>query len=143
MVSSVRPVFPEGNQCQAEGRYLIADGADYLVVGYGKGWVYHDSAKRLVMDVAVEMFHQIPVEESGVGFQDHKGNLCQRTENIPASKTLFRQAHSLCHTLKRKHRMKSAKLTLMKTLAIFFQNIKFCKAQSRMKFRSILYFCHI
>ena len=39
--------------------------------------------------------------------------------------------------------MKPAKLTLMKTLAVFFQNIKFCKAQSRVNFRNILYLSHI
>ncbi|RGR89154.1 hypothetical protein DWY20_14275 [Phocaeicola coprocola] len=32
---------------------------------------------------------------------------------------------------------------LIKTLAIFFQNIKFCKAQSRVNFRNILYLSHI
>lgn len=117
-----------------QGCYLIADGTDYLVVGYGKGRVYHDSAEHLVVYVAVEMFHQIPVGESSIGFQDHNGNLCRRTENIPASKTLFTQAYGFCHTLKRKHRVKPAKLTLVKTLAIFFQNIKFRKAQSRVNF---------
>ena len=30
--------------------------------------------------------------------------------------------------------VKPAKLTLIKTLAVFFQNIKFCKAQSRLNF---------
>ena len=39
--------------------------------------------------------------------------------------------------------MKPAKLTLIKTLATFFQNIKFCKAQSWVNFRNILYFSHI
>ena len=57
----------------------------------------------LVVEVAVEMFHQLPVGESGVGFQDHKGNLCQRAKNVPASKTLFRQAYGFCHTAKREN----------------------------------------
>ena len=39
--------------------------------------------------------------------------------------------------------MKPAKLTLMKTLAIFFYNIKFYKAQSWVNFRNILYLSHI
>ena len=39
--------------------------------------------------------------------------------------------------------MKPAKLTFFKTLAIFFQNIKFCEAQSRVNFRNILYLSHI
>ena len=43
----------------------------------------------------------------------------------PVAQTLFRQACGFCHTLKREHRMKPAKLTLIKTLAIFLQNIKF------------------
>ena len=51
--------------------------------------------------------------------------------------------HVLCHTFKRKHRMKPAKLTFMKTLAMFFYNIKFCKAQSWVNFRNILYLSHI
>ena len=38
---------------------------------------------------------------------------------------------------------KMDKLTLMKTLAIFFQNIKFCKAQNWVNFRNILYLSHI
>jgi len=67
------------------------------------GWLHHDSTEHLVVYVAVEMFHQIPVGESGVGFQDHKGNLCRRTENVPASKTLFRQAYGFRHTFKREH----------------------------------------
>ena len=45
-----------------------------------------------------------------------------------------RQAGGFCHTFKRKDRMKLAKLTLIKTLAVFFQNIKFCKTQSRVNF---------
>ena len=89
------------------------------------------------------MFHQLPVRESGVCLQDHEGDLHRRTEDVPASQSLFRKAHGLCHTLKRKHRMKPAKLTLMKTLAIFFYNIKFCKAQSWVNFRNILYLSHI
>ena len=89
------------------------------------------------------MFHQLSVGEAGVRLQDHEGNLSRRAEDVPASQSLFRQAHNLCHTLKREHRMKSAKLTLMKTLAIFFYNIKFCKAQSRVNFRNILYLSHI
>ena len=55
----------------------------------------------------------------------------------------FRQTCGFRHMLKRKDRMKSAKLTLMKTLAIFFQNIKFCKAQNWVNFRNILYLSHI
>ena len=39
--------------------------------------------------------------------------------------------------------MKPAKLALMKTLAVFFYNIKFCKAQSRVNFRNILYLSRI
>lgn len=89
------------------------------------------------------MFHQLSVGEAGVRLQDHEGNLCRRTEDVPASQSMFRQAHSLCHTLKWKHRMKSAKLTLMKTLAIFFYNIKFCKARCWVNFRNILYLSHI
>ena len=72
------------------GCYLITDGADYLVVGYGKGRVYHDSAEHLVVYVTVQMFHQLSVGESGVGFQDHEGNLCRKTENVLAPQTLFR-----------------------------------------------------
>ena len=101
--------FPVGGQYLLKGVniktgcYLIADGTDYLVVGYGKGRIYHDSAEYLVVEVAVEMFHQLSVGESGVGFQDHKGNLCQRAKNVPASKTLFRQAYGFCHTVKREN----------------------------------------
>ena len=116
------------------GCHLITDGADYLVVGHGKGRVYHDSAEHLVVYVAVQMFHQLFVGESGVCLQDHEGNLCRRAEDVPASQSLFQQAQGFCHTLKRKHRVKPAKLTLVKTLAVFFQNIKFCKAQSRVNF---------
>ena len=125
------------------GCNLIADGADYLVVGYRERRVYHDSAEHLVVYVAVKMFHQLFVGESGVCLQDHEGNLRRRAEDVPASQPLLRQACSFCHTLKRKHRVKPAKLTLIKTLAIFFQNIKFCKAQSRVNFRNILYLSHI
>ena len=39
--------------------------------------------------------------------------------------------------------MKPAKLTLMKTFAVFFQNIKFCEAQSWVNFGNILYLSHI
>ena len=89
---------------------------------------------HLVVYVHVKMFHQLSVGEAGVGFQGHEGDLCRRTEDVPASQSLFRQAHSLCHTLKWKHRMKPAKLTPIKTLAIFFYNIKFCKAQCWVNF---------
>ncbi len=89
------------------------------------------------------MFHQLSVGEAGVRLQNHEGNLRRRTEDVPASQSLLRQAHSLCHTLKRKYRIKFAKLTLMKTLAIFFYDIKFCKAQSWGNFQNILYLRHI
>ena len=39
--------------------------------------------------------------------------------------------------------MKPAQFTLIKTLAIFFQNIKFCKTQGRVNIRNILYLSHI
>ena len=114
--------------------YLITDGTDYLEVGYGKGRGDHDSTENLVVYVPVQMFHQLPVGESGVCLQDHKGDLCGRTESVPASQAPGRQACGFCHTFKRKDRMKLAKLTLIKTLAVFFQNIKFCKTQSRVNF---------
>ena len=66
------------------GCHLVTDGADYLVVGHGKGRIYHDSAEHLVVYVAVQMLHQLSVGESGVGFQDHEGNLCRRAEDVPA-----------------------------------------------------------
>lgn len=107
--------FPVGGQHFLEefnvmtGCYLITNGTDYFGVGYGsKDRIYHDSAKHLVVYVAVDMFHQLSVKKSGVGFQDHKGNLCQRTENIPAFKTLFRQAYGFCHTFKWENRVKPA-----------------------------------
>ena len=53
----------------------------------------HDSAEHLLMYVPVKMFHQLPVRESGVRLQDHKGGLRRRTEDVPASHSLFRQAH--------------------------------------------------
>ena len=114
-----------------------------LKLGYGKRRIYHDSTEHLVVYIPVEMFHQLPVGESGVGLQDHKGDLCTRTENIPATKTLLRQTCGFGHTLKREQRMKPAKLTIIKTLAIVFQNIKFCKNQSRVNFWNILYLSHI
>ena len=51
------------------GCCLIADSTDYLVFGYGKGRVYYDSSEHLVVYVAVEMFHQQSVGESGIGLQ--------------------------------------------------------------------------
>ena len=148
-VKAVKIGFPVWSQHFLEGiniktgRYLIADSTDYLVVGYGEGRIYHNPAEHLVVYVPVQMFHQLPVRESGVCLQDHKGNLCAGTEYIPAPQMLVRQAHSLCYMLKWKYRMKPAKLTLMKTFAVSFQNIKFCKLQSRVNFWNILYFCHI
>ena len=65
------------------------------------------------------------------------------TEYVPAAQMGFGQAGGFRHTLERKDRMKSAKLTLVKTLAVFFQNIKFCEAQSGVNFRNIVYLCHI
>ena len=62
------------------GCYLITDGTDYLEVGYGKGRGDHDSTENLVVYVTVQTFHQLPVGESGVCLQDHKGELCGRTE---------------------------------------------------------------
>ena len=102
-----------------------------------------DSTENLVVHVPVQMFHQLPVGESGVCLQDHKDDLCGRTEYVPAAQTLFRQTCGFCHTLKQKQRMKPAKPTLMKTLAVFFQNIKFCKAQSRVNFWNFCYLSHI
>ena len=126
-VSSVKPGYPGRNQCQ--GGMLSHYG--YLEVDYGKRWVYHDSTEHLVVYVPVQIFHQLPVGESGVCLQDHKGDLCGRAEYVPTTQVPVRQACGFYHTIKRKQRMKPAKLTLMKTLAIVFQNIKFWKTQSR------------
>ena len=95
------------------------------------------------MYVTVNVFHQLPVGETGIGLQYHKGNLGTRTENVPTSQTLLRQACFFGYTLKREHGMKPAKFTLMKTLAIFFQNIEFCKAECWLNLGNISYFCHI
>lgn len=67
-VSSVRSVLSGVNQYQD----WIYNGTDNLVVGYGKGRIYHDSAEHLVVYVAVQMFHQLPVGESSVGLQSYK-----------------------------------------------------------------------
>jgi len=109
-VSSVKPGLLERINVKA-GCYLITDNTDYLEVDYGKRWA-HDSTEHLVVYVPVQIFHQLLVGES--------------TAQVPV-----RQACGFCHIIKRKHRMKPAKLTLMKTLAIVFQNIKFWKTQSR------------
>ena len=61
---------------------------DYLVVGYGEGRVYHDSAEHLIVYIAVKMFHKLFVGKSGVCLQEHKGNLCRRAEDVPASQPL-------------------------------------------------------
>ena len=106
--------------------------ADNFVAYQNEG--NHNSTENLVVYVPVQMFHQLPVGESGVCLQDHKGDLCGRTEYVPAAQASVRQACGFCHTFKRKDRMKLAKLTLIKTLAVFFQNIKFCKTQSRVNF---------
>ena len=106
------------------GCYLITDNTDYLEVDYGKRWVYHDSTEHLVVYVPVQIFHQLLVGES--------------TAQVPV-----RQACGFCHIIKRKQRMKPTKLTLMKTLAIVFQNIKFWKTQSRVNSWNILYLHHI
>ena len=53
------------------GCYLIRDGSDYIEGGYGKGRGNHNSTENLVVYVPVQMFHQLPVVESGVFLQDH------------------------------------------------------------------------
>lgn len=75
--------------------------------------------KHFVVYVALEMFHQMPVWEFSVKFQDNKGNLCRRTENIPASKPLLTQTYGFCHTFKRKQRVKLVQFTLIKLLRYF------------------------
>ena len=94
----MKPALPGGNQYQ-DWTLSHCGGTDYLVVGYGEGRIYHDPAEHLVVYVPVQMFHQLPVRESGVCLQDHEGDLCAGTEYVPAAQTLVRQAHSLCHTL--------------------------------------------
>lgn len=121
--------LPEGTNVKT-GCCLITDGTDYLEVGYGKGGVCHDSAGHLVVYVVVEMFLRLSVGESSIRLQDHKGAPWGRSENVPATQILFQQACCFCYTLEQKHRMKPAKLILIKTPAVFFQNIKFSKAQS-------------
>ena len=113
-----------------KGCHLITDNTNYLAVGYREEWIHHDFAEHLVVYVSVKMFHQLPVGEADVGFQYHKSNLGRRTENVLAPQTLPRQPCFSCYTVERKHGMKPVKLTLVKTLATFFQNIELCKAQS-------------
>lgn len=125
------------------GCNLIMDSTDYLVVRYRAGRGYHDATEQLIVYVSVKMFYQQPIRESGVSPQYHKGYLCGRTETIPPLLVGLWKAYLFNYTLKRKHRMKAAKFTLMKTLTIFFQNIEFCKAQSRMNFWNLLYLRHI
>ena len=67
MVPSVNQHFLKGINVKT-GCNLIADGTDYLVIGYGKGRVYYDSTEHLVMYVPIQMFYQLPIGESGVGF---------------------------------------------------------------------------
>ena len=64
-----------------------------LVMGRDGG--DHDSTENLVVYVPVQMFHQLPVGESDVCLQDHKGDLCGRTESVPASQAPVRQAAAL------------------------------------------------
>ena len=124
IVSSVRPVSPEGSQCQdgmqsqCRWRWLSCN---WLCGRLGLSWFHRTSGNIYCRwDVTPAVCWKIRCR------LDHKGNLCQRTEYVPASK----QPHGFCHKFKREHWMKSAKLTLIKTHAIFFQNIKFCKAQT-------------
>ena len=114
--------------------YFSTDDTDYLVIIHRAGWIYHDSAEHLIMYVAINMFYQLSVGESDIGFQCHKSNLCGRAETAPAPQPLLRQTCCFCYTVKQKHGVKPAKLTLIKTIMIFFQNIKFCKTQSGVDF---------
>ena len=66
----------------------------------GKDGAVMPPLEHLVVYVVVKMFYQLSVRESGVGLQGHKGNLCGRTENVPASQTLHRQVRDFCHTAK-------------------------------------------
>ena len=111
-VKVIKVRFPMWNQDFLKGINvktgcnLITDNTDDLEVDYWKGRGYHDSAEHQVVHVPVYMFHQLSIGDSGVRFQDQKGNLCRRAEDIPANQLLFRQARSFCHALKRKHPMK-------------------------------------
>ena len=53
---------------------------------------YRLFTENLVMYVTVQMFHQLPVGEAGVCLQHHKGDLCTRTEYVPAAQASLRQA---------------------------------------------------
>ena len=86
MVSSGRRYLLKEVNIKDGDAISLPDGTDYLVVGYGKGRIYHDSAEYLVVEVAVEIFPPDVCRKSSVGFQDHKGNLCQRAKNVPASR---------------------------------------------------------
>ena len=65
MVSSGKPVSPEIKPQDIEC-YLIADGTDYRIVGYGKRLLMSSVSGEV--EVAVEMFRQMP--DPIVGFQD-------------------------------------------------------------------------
>ena len=112
--------------------------ADNLIAGYGKGWGYHDSAEHLVVYVPLRCSTSCLSENPII-----RAIFAQGLKMFFVFQTMFRQVCGFCHTFKQKHRMKSAKFAFIKTLAIFFRNIKFCKAQSRVNFWNILYLSHI
>lgn len=95
--------------------------ADLMTCGIG-----HAHLKAIKIRFPVQAFSTIrPILAQGLKIPLHPG--------------CCRQVCFFCHTARRKHGMKPAGLTFIKALAVFFRNIRLCKAQSMADSGSIPY----
>ena len=119
------------------GHYLITDGT-----GHGKGRVYHDFTEHLAAYVAIEIFHQISVRETGVDFRIIKDIFAEGVKIFLRPRHCSDKPAAFAIRSNGK-RNEACQAHSRQNSCGIFQNIKFCKAQSRMNFGNILYLNHI
>lgn len=90
-----------------------------LVVRQWACRIYYHVAEYLVVDVAVQLFHQFRAAESRVHLQEHQGHFPFRSEERPASQlrpnAFPYQTEVLCHLAEREQLLYPAKFALLES----------------------------
>ena len=108
------------------------------------GRIYYHVAEYLVVDVAVQLFHQFRATLSRVHLQEHQGHFPFRREEGLASQlrphTFPYQTEVLCHLAERKQLLYPAQFTLLKRRPIEVIKIELRKRNVWRYYRKISYF---
>ena len=113
------------------GWYVIRDGSEYVEVGYGKGGGDDNWRENVVVYVGVEMLEELGVGEWGVWVEEDKGDVWGRSEYVGGWEGGVGEGWGFWDRLKGKEGMKVGKVSVIKSVGVFLENMKLCKRESR------------